>query len=56
MWLMTVASGLALPHSPLDKKEQLSCLNQALLSEHDIASSDRLRKEILKLFVEIRGT
>jgi hypothetical protein len=47
---------LALLYGPIDKKKQLNCLNQALLSEHDIATSDRLRKEILKLSVEIRGT
>jgi hypothetical protein len=47
---------LALQYSPIGKKKQLNCLNQALLSEHDIATSDRLRKEILKLSDELRGT
>jgi hypothetical protein len=47
---------LALLYRQIDKRKQLICLHRALLSEHDIAVSDRLRKEILVLSEEIKGT
>lgn len=44
---------LAVLYGQFDKKKQLKCLDQALLSEHDIGESDRLRKEILALSGEV---
>jgi Protein of unknown function (DUF1570) len=44
---------LAVLYGQFDKKKQLNCLDQALLSEHDIGESDRLRKELLALSTEI---
>ena len=44
---------LAVLYGQFDRKKQLNCLDQALLSEHDIGESDRLRKELLALSKEI---